>query len=70
MYEYAYDRIECYFSGWKLFEGAVRETDDYKDVIRRRAADGWRFVTWIPVDQNGSGSISTVDLIFEKEKKQ
>ena len=69
MYEYDYERIEVYFSGWEFFGGTVRETDDYKRAIEKRAKDGWRFVTWIPVKQKAEGIITAIDLIFEKEMK-
>ena len=31
------------------------------------AAEGWRFVTAIPVKQTGNGLIKEMELIFEKE---
>ena len=68
MFEYSYERIEVYLSGWDIFAGAVRETEDYKKVIRKKAQEGWRFVTWIPVNQKAEGIITSIDMVFEKEK--
>ena len=67
MFEYSYERIEVSFSGWEFFGSAVRETDDYKRVIQKKAQEGWRFVTWIPVKQKAEGIITAIDLVFEKK---
>ncbi|MDO5138304.1 MAG: DUF4177 domain-containing protein [Oscillospiraceae bacterium] len=69
MFEYAYERIEVSFAEWRLIGGGlITETDDYKRIIEKKARDGWRFVTWIPVKQRGEGMIEEIDLVFEREK--
>lgn len=70
MYEYDYERVEVNLSNWQVFGGFVREPSGYRDVIRRWARKGWRFITWIPVTQKAEGIIDAIDLVFEKEKKQ
>ena len=59
MYKYDYVRTGTSFGGW--------DQTDYKDIIRSMAAEGWRFVTAIPVKQTGNGLIKEMELIFEKE---
>lgn len=41
--------------------------DDHRDIIQRRAGQGWRFAGWIPAKQKGYGYIAEIDLIFERE---
>ena len=42
-------------------------SDQYQDVIRERAAEGWRLVTiYAPGDSFGTPSL--MDLIFEKRQ--
>ncbi|MDE6922447.1 MAG: DUF4177 domain-containing protein [Oscillospiraceae bacterium] len=59
MYEYKYVSVER--EGW-IFAGF----QGYREVIDREAADGWRFVSWMPLDVT-SGAMTKIDLIFERE---
>lgn len=60
MYTYEYERIYA--------EGFIRlKIENHREVIIRRAEDGWRYVGYIPVKQNADGMIVEMDLIFEKE---
>ena len=40
---------------------------DAKRRIAQRAADGWRYVGWLPTTQRATGQIDRIDLIFERE---
>ncbi len=63
MYEYAFEQVS--------FSGVINSScQAHRDLIARRAAAGWRFVKWIPTSQdNHSGRITSIDLIFEREKE-
>ena len=37
-------------------------------AIRRRAAEGWRYVGFIPRYQRAGGFIETIDLVFERRR--
>lgn len=54
--------------GWGLGGGVVYEIEDYRSVIDKRAANGWRYVGCIPIKQRGTGHTQEMDLIFEKEE--
>ena len=60
---YQYQYIYCEMN--RLFSDAT----DYREVIDKMAAEGWRFVTFIPSDANANGVIKGGDLIFEREIK-
>ena len=65
MYEYQY--IELYTGGgfWlNNSEGTHRE------IIDREARDGWRYVGYVPLSFTGNGGIKSMDLIFERKKKE
>ncbi len=53
----------------KAFGGGffVAEIKDHRDIIQRRAAEGWRYAGWIPTQQSGHGIIEEIDLIFQRE---
>ncbi len=68
MYIYEFERISSDMTGWGL-SGSKYETEEYKEVIHRRASDGWRYVGYIPALQRGTGHIEELDLVFEREQQ-
>lgn len=67
MYIYEYEHIDVDLTGWGL-GGNRYETEEYKKIINKRAAEGWRYVGFIPTVQRGTGHIEAMDLVFEREK--
>ena len=68
MYIYEYERINSDLTGWGL-SGNKYETEEYKEITNRRAAEGWRYVGFIPALQRGTGHIEKMDLVFEREQR-
>lgn len=67
MYKYEYETVYFDFGGWGFGSGNVYEIEEYRSIIDKRAASGWRYVGWIPTKQRGTGHTQELDLIFEKE---
>jgi len=67
MYIYEYERISSVFSSLGA-SGTKFGTEEYKEIIKKRASQGWRYVGFIPAIQWGSGHIGEIDLVFEKEQ--
>lgn len=66
-YEYEFAAVDCNsVSGFSLLGGAGLITEGHREVIARRASEGWRFVGVIPTKQRVEGYIETVDLVFER----
>lgn len=42
----------------------------HEAVIQRRAAEGWRYAGWVPVEENGHGVTQAISLIFEKDAEE
>ena len=72
MLEYEFENISCDDGGggYSLFGGIGIETVRHREIIRQRAADGWRYVGFLPKCQRGSGFIETIDLVFERERPE
>ncbi len=70
MYQYEFESVSIEFSDIGMIRGNRYEMDNYRKIIEKRAADGWRLVTMIPKVQRGMGFIEVMDLVFEKETKQ
>jgi hypothetical protein len=69
MYIYEYERVSSGISGWGMISGNKYGTEEYKQIISRRATAGWRYVGFIPAVQRGTGHIEEMDLIFEREQQ-
>lgn len=59
MYEYKFVKIQL--SAWNR-----KPKEDYHDIIRTHANDGWRFVQIFAPATSGYGSASYFELIFER----
>ena len=62
MLEYAFETIPVNWLSGKI------PGQRHQEIIRRRAAEGWRYAGWIP-SQQMSGGITQLDLVFEREVK-
>ena len=62
MLEYEFERVDR-AGGMLSFSW---EFTNHQEIIRKRAAEGWRFAGWVPVTQI-DGFIKTIDLVFERE---
>lgn len=67
MYIYEYERVSSDLSGWGMFSGNKYGMEEYKQLINKRAYEGWRYVGFIPAVQRGTGHIEEMDLVFERE---
>lgn len=63
MYRYEYEVY--YTGGGSWFKNA---DGGHRAIIDRRAAEGWRFVGYIPARFSGEGGQKEIDLIFEREE--
>lgn len=59
MYEYKFVKVDL--SNWNR-----KPKEDYQDIIRSHAEDGWRFVQIFAPTTAGYGSASYFEIIFEK----
>lgn len=68
MYKYNYVKVTCDLVSWGLGVGNVYGiVDDYHNIINNAAANGWRYVGYLPTLQRGTGHVEEMTLIFEKE---
>lgn len=67
MYIYEYEHISSDLTGWG-FSGNKYEMEEYKEIINKRAEEGWRYIGFIPALQRGTDHIEAMDLVFEREQ--
>lgn len=63
MLEYAFESIP---SSKGLIVG---KTKGHREIIARRAAEGWRYAGFIPTEQT-NGYVTMIDLVFERERPE
>ena len=67
-YKYEYEEIKTEVNGIGFMDGKIYEMEfDHREIINKRAENGWKYVGFIPTKQRGTGHIQTFDLIFEKQ---
>ena len=70
MFEYEFEVVDCdNAAGYSLFGGIGLETSRHREIICRRAEEGWQFVGCIPRSQRAGGFIETLDLVFQRERR-
>ena len=63
MYEYQYVNV--------VLEGLFAcKLEEHRPIIDRYAAEGWRYVGYIPTHTTNNGALCNIDLIFEREKEE
>ena len=62
MYKYEFVRVEL-----KTKFLSVKPVEDYQEIIKYFASEGWRFVQIFAPAIKGYGAASYYELIFEKE---
>lgn len=68
MKRYEFETLETTFgTGYSIFGGIKAGTYGHREIIERRARDGWRYAGFIPTTQMADGRITEMDLIFERD---
>jgi Domain of unknown function (DUF4177) len=62
MYDYKFIQVQV-----GALTGKVKE--DYEEIIRKYAQEGWRLHTFEPLPFGAGGQALKIQLIFEKELK-
>lgn len=62
MYQYHYETL--YTGGGFWLDNASKE---HRDIIDRYAAEGWRYVGFVPSRFSSQGGMKEIELVFEKE---
>ena len=68
--EYDFETLELSAGGYSLFGGVGIQLEGHREVILRRAQEGWRYAGWLPLQQRATGHVETIELIFCRETAQ
>ena len=60
MYQYEYVTV----AGEGFMAAKYRK---HREIIDRRAVEGWRYVGYVPTRTNSNGQPTEIDLIFERK---
>ena len=67
MYKYEYVTVSAEMEGYLAKFNNVLSLADYRKIIDEKAAEGWRYVGYMPTRERMKGYLRELDLIFEKE---
>lgn len=72
MLEYEFEEVWCDEGkrGWDLMGGFSIDSASHQEIIRRRAAEGWRYVGFLPKRQRAAGFLEIIDLVFERHRPE
>ena len=63
-----FERINVdYGTGYSIFGGIKGGTEEHREILVRRARDGWHYAGFVPVIQRSTGYVEEIDLVFERE---
>ena len=68
-YEYEFERLELNAGSYSLFGGVGIHADGHREIIGRRAQEGWRYVGWLPTEHRATGHMEEIELVFERRKE-
>ena len=66
MLEYEFEEVSC----GEVYGFYLRETAAHREVILRRAQEGWRYAGWLPLRQRTTGHVEAIELVFCRETAQ
>ncbi len=61
-------RIKSTLNGFGLGRGVKYRFEETRKIIEEQAEAGYSYKGYVPVEQRGTGDISILDLVFEKEE--
>ena len=67
MYKYEYISVTAEMEGYLAKFNGKLSLDNYREIIDQKAAQGWRYVGYMPTRESREGYLRDLDLIFEKE---
>ena len=68
--EYDFETLELSAGGYSLFGGVGIQREGHREVILRRAREGWRYAGWLPLRQRATGHVEAIELVFCRETAQ
>ena len=72
MLEYEFESVDGGEGGggYSFLGGFGMEAVSHQEIIHRRAAEGWRYVGFLPKRQRAAGFLEIIDLVFERERPE
>ena len=71
MQEYDFVALDTdWGTGYSLFGGVRIDTNGHREIIARWAAEGWRYVGFLPKRQRAAGFLEIIDMVFERERPE
>ena len=60
-------RVESKLNGFGIGKGVKYVFADIREIIEKKYKEDYAYKGYVPVETRGTGDITVIDLIFEKE---
>ncbi len=60
-------RVKSSLKGFGVGKGVKYRFDETRKIIELKTKEGFSYRGFVPVEQRGTGDITIMDLVFEKE---
>ncbi len=60
-------RVESSLKGFGIGKGVKYRFEGVRKIIELKAKEGFSYKGFVPIEQRGTGDITVMDLVFEKE---
>ena len=60
-------RVESKLNGFGIGKGVKYVFEDIREIIEKKYKEDYTYKGYVPVETRGTGDITVIDLIFEKE---
>ncbi len=61
-------RVESKLNGFGIGKGVKYVFEGIREIIEKKYEEGYTYKGYVPVETRGTGDITVMELIFEKEK--
>jgi len=64
---YEYDYVNIFTGGGFWINNSSCQ---HREIINQKAAEGWRFVGYVPAEFTSNGGTKSLDLVFERQVEE
>ena len=61
-------KVSSSFSGYGFGKGTCNSFDDAEPIVEKYIKNGWEYCGYLPIETRGTGEMTTISLVFQKEE--
>lgn len=61
-------QISSEFSGYGFGKGTCNSFANAEETVEKYIKNGWEYCGYLPIETRGTGELTTISLVFQKEE--